>query len=182
MADNAIDQAAETAKNAATDVLDKAESAEGKVLDAVDTAQEAIGKVTPVTTKFDSISTPSDIKSRLDWGEPALTIVDVRDRTEFNFERITGAMSIPMDNLAETAKQALSTDRDLYVYGDSDNDTSSAAMKLHDAGFSKVSAIKGGLPAWKAIGGAVEGQLQRPGILEKAGVASNTPKNQKPGK
>ena len=69
----------EAVKSATDDVLETAKDAEGKVLDAVDKAQETIGKVSPVTTKFDVIASPSDIKSRLDWGEPALTILDDRD-------------------------------------------------------------------------------------------------------
>lgn len=173
-------EAVEAVKETASEVLDKAESAEGKVLDAVDSAQDAIGNATPVTTKFDVVSTPSELKSRLDWGEPALTILDVRDRDEYNFERITGAIPMPLSNLAERAQQSLEPTRDIYIYGKSDNETSAAATKLHDAGFTKVSALKGGLPAWKAIDGPVEGQIQRPGILDKAGISSTTPQNNPP--
>lgn len=170
MATETAGQAFDTATEAADGVLDTAEKAEGKVLDTVDKAQEAIGKATPVTTKFDVIATPSDIKSRLDWGEPALTILDVRDRESFNNERVMGAMSMPMEDLPERAKQALSPEREIYVYGDGDEETSSAAAMLQDAGFKKVSAMKGGLPAWKAINGAVEGRGQAPGLLEKGGT------------
>jgi len=161
----------EDVKSAADNVIETAKDAEGKVLDAVDSAQEAIGKATPVTTKFDVTASPSDIKSRLDWGEPALTILDVRDRESFNDERIMGAMSMPMDDLVDMAKQSLFSERDIYVYGSSDSETSSAATKLRDAGFSKVSALQGGLSAWKAINGAVEGRGQAPGLLEKGGAS-----------
>ncbi len=165
--EGAADKAVEATKDAADAVLGTAKSAEKKVLNAVDDAQDAIGKVTPVPTEFKSVTSPADIKKRLDWGEPALTIVDVRDRDAFNQERIMGAIPMPMDNLAEQAKASLEFDRDIYVYGDSDADTSSAATKLYDGGFTKVSAIKGGLPAWKAIGGAVEGQGQGPSLYER---------------
>jgi rhodanese-related sulfurtransferase len=37
-----------------------------------------------------------DLKARLDWGEPALTIVDLRGRDLFNQSHVTGAVSIPM--------------------------------------------------------------------------------------
>ena len=136
------------------------------MLDAVDSAQDAVGEVTPVPTEFKSVTSPTDIKKRLDWGEPALTIIDVRDRDAFNQERIMGAIAMPMSDLANTAKQSLEFDRDIYVYGDGDSATSSAAMKLHDAGFKKVSAIQGGLAGWKAIGGPVEGQGQGPSLYE----------------
>ncbi|MGB3786979.1 MAG: rhodanese-like domain-containing protein [Phormidesmis sp.] len=179
MEDNAVDKAAESAKEAATSVIDTAEKAEGKVLDAVDKAQEVIGQATPVTTKFETIASPSDIKSRLDWGEPALTIIDVRDREAFNDERIMGAIAMPPEGIGERAKQTLSADRDIFVYGDSDQDTAAAAIRLQEAGFQKVSAVKGGLPAWKAIGGAIEGRGQAPGLLEKGG-ASLTNQNATP--
>lgn len=166
MTNGTVNEAVEATKDAAQAVLDKAESAEKQVLDKVDEAQDAIGEVTPVPTEFKSVASPADIKKRLDWGEPALTIVDVRDRTAYNQERIMGAIPMPMSDLADRAKMSLEADRDIYVYGDSDADTSAAAMKLHDAGFKKVSAIKGGLAAWKAINGAVEGQGQGPSLYE----------------
>ncbi|MEL6471158.1 MAG: rhodanese-like domain-containing protein [Cyanobacteria bacterium J06623_4] len=166
MTNGAVDQAVEATQDAAEIVLDRAESAEGKVLDAVDSVQETIGKATPVSTDFDVVASPSDVKSRLDWGEPALTILDVRDREAFNRERIMGAMTMPMSDLSDKAEKSLSLDRDIYIYGDSDNDASAAAMKLSDAGFKKVSVLRGGLPAWKAIDGPVEGQIQGPGALD----------------
>lgn len=166
MTTGTTEKAADAVTDAAQSVLESAESAEGKVLDAVDNAQDAIGKATPVPTEFKSVTPPVEIKKRLDWGEPALTIIDVRDRTEYNQERIMGAIPVPMSDLANRAKETLEPSRDIYVYGDSDTETSSAAMKLHDAGFKKVSAIQGGLPGWKAINGATEGQGQGPSLYE----------------
>jgi len=93
-----------------------------------------------------------DLKERLDWGEPALTIVDVRDRTEFNHSHITGAISIPAEVLLSTAPTCFETDRDLYLYSGSDEDASSAAEQLKAAGFSQVSVLRGGVAAWKAAG------------------------------
>lgn len=173
MEDNAVDKAVDTAKDTVTAVANKAQQAEGQVLDAVDAAQEKLGKGTPVTTQdeYGTVATPSDIKSRLDWGEPALTIIDVRDRQAFNDERIMGAVSMPTADLAERAKMSLSPERDIFVYGDDDQDTSAAAIQLQEAGFQRVSIIKGGLPAWKAINGAVEGRGQAPGLLEKGGAS-----------
>jgi rhodanese-related sulfurtransferase len=43
----------------------------------------------------------NDLKSRLEWGQPAFTMIDVRDRHTYNHGHITGAMSIPLDDLAE---------------------------------------------------------------------------------
>ena len=128
------------------------------IIDAVDAAQEIAAEVTPAPATFDNVSSATDLKARLDWGEPALTIIDVRDRNSFNEERIMGAISVPMDELATRAAEILEMDRDIYVYGDSNQATEGAAIQMYEAGFERVAAIKGGLPAWKAIGGAVEGR------------------------
>ncbi|PSN12432.1 rhodanese-like domain-containing protein, partial [filamentous cyanobacterium CCP5] len=43
--------------------------------------------------ELSSKATVQDLKTRLDWGEPALTIIDVRDREAFNLLHIQGAIS-----------------------------------------------------------------------------------------
>ncbi|MGD1857806.1 MAG: rhodanese-like domain-containing protein [Leptolyngbyaceae cyanobacterium] len=128
------------------------------IIDAVDAVQEIAAEVSPAPATFENVASPIDLKSRLDWGEPALTIIDVRDRESFNNERIMGAISIPMDELTTRAAQLLEMDRDIYVYGNNNKDTEGAAIQMVEAGFERIAAIKGGLPAWKAIGGAVEGR------------------------
>ncbi len=151
-------KAFEEDKSTADDVLDKATEKENQTLDAVKKAQGVVRQATPAPNDFEAVSSPSDLKARLDWGEPALSILDVRDRQAFNEERITGAMPMPMSELVERAKTSFSAERDLFVYSNSDEETATAATQLRSAGFKKVSAIKGGLPAWKAIGGPIEGQ------------------------
>jgi rhodanese-related sulfurtransferase len=118
-------------------------------------AKDAIPN-TPVTSTQFSID-PVVVKDRLDKGEPALTIVDIRDRRQFNEERITGAVSMPMAELVEQATASLSPVRDIYVYGESDVSTAEAAKQLRQAGFRNVAEIKGNLGAWKAIDAPVEG-------------------------
>ncbi len=145
-------------KSAAGNVLEKATEKENQALDAVEKVQGVVRQATPAPTDFDAVSSPSELKARLEWGEPALSILDVRDRQAFNEERITGAMPMPMSDLVERAKTSFSAERDLFVYGNSDEETAAAATQLRSAGFKKVSAIKGGLPAWKAISGPIEGQ------------------------
>ncbi|MEB3209796.1 MAG: rhodanese-like domain-containing protein [Leptolyngbyaceae bacterium] len=100
---------------------------------------------------------PIVVKDRLEKGEPALTIIDIRDRTQFNAERITGAVSMPMSQLVQKAESSLAKVRDIYLYGESDTATAEAAKKLRAAGFSNVAEIKGNLSAWKALGAPVEG-------------------------
>ena len=100
------------------------------------------------------------VKSRLEWGEPAFTILDVRDRSIYNEGHIMGAMSMPIDELTERAAISLDTSRDIYIYGTNDGQTTQAAQILRSAGFKNVSQLKGGFGAWKAIGGATEGIIE----------------------
>ncbi len=97
-----------------------------------------------------------DLKERLDWGEPALTIIDVRDRSEFNQSHITGAISIPAETLLETATDCFEITRDLYVYSNTDDEAAAIATQLRQAGFARVAIVRGGVAAWKAAGFPVE--------------------------
>ncbi|MEM1253242.1 MAG: rhodanese-like domain-containing protein [Cyanobacteria bacterium P01_H01_bin.21] len=108
---------------------------------------------------LETISTASDLKLRLDWGEPALTIIDVRSRHLFNENRILGAISMPMDELVARASASLESERDIYVYGETDEMTADAVAKLHEAGYENVAELKGGLTDWQATGGAIEGTV-----------------------
>ena len=96
------------------------------------------------------------LKARLDWGEPALTIIDIRERSEFLFSHILGAISMPTPELVERVQAALELDRDIYLYSHTDEDTAAAALLLRQAGFRNISELQGGLPAWKAMGYPVE--------------------------
>ncbi len=97
------------------------------------------------------------LKSRLEWGEPAFTILDVRDRMTYNQGHIMGAMPMAMDKLVELASGSIAKSRDIYIHGANDEETAQAANLLRSAGFEHVSELTGGLPAWKAIGGPTEG-------------------------
>jgi rhodanese-related sulfurtransferase len=97
-----------------------------------------------------------DLKERLDWGEPALSIVDIRDRSEFNQNHITGAISIPATRLVSEASKYFEIDRDIYVYGNTDDEAMAVAEQLKAAGFSNISILRGGVAAWKAAGFPIE--------------------------
>lgn len=132
---------------------------------AEDTILNAKDKLPNVTPTPPSQQTPQSsaqaLKQRLEWGEPAFTILDVRDRGSFNQSRILGSMSMPLEeDLVDRAKSSLEPRRELYVYGDSDEQTTQAASQLRQAGFNSVSELKGGLAAWKAIGGPTEGNAE----------------------
>ena len=103
-----------------------------------------------------AVSRVYDLKARLDWGKPALTIIDVRSRAAFNERHVTGAISMPADDLVEKAKASLELDRDIYVYADTDEEATLAADAMKAAGFNQVSVLRGGVAAWKAAGFPVE--------------------------
>ncbi|MGK7946567.1 MAG: rhodanese-like domain-containing protein [Microcystaceae cyanobacterium] len=111
----------------------------------------------PIPPTIKTKSTVQDLNSRLNWGEPALTIIDVRSRDAFNVSHITGAVSLPIAELVSSALINLELVRDIYVYGETDEVTAEAATLLREAGYLNVAELKGGLAAWKARGFAVEG-------------------------
>ncbi|MCT7971799.1 rhodanese-like domain-containing protein [Laspinema olomoucense] len=125
--------------------------------DNIEHIKESLPNITPTPPDLKPQVTPAELKSRLEWGEPGLTIIDVRERESFNYERITGAVAMPMEMLADTASSSLEFKRDIYLYGDTDEQTKQAASELRSRGFMNVAEIKGSLPAWKAIGGPTEG-------------------------
>ena len=105
----------------------------------------------PTPPPFKDKSLVFELKSRLDWGEPALTIIDARDRTEFNFRHILGAIPMPVSELVNRAQSSLENSRDIYIYGETDEETAIAASLLRNAGFQNVSELRGGVAAWRAL-------------------------------
>ncbi len=98
-----------------------------------------------------------DLKERLDWGEPALTIIDVRDRDAFNTSHVMGAVSLPMSQLVSGTLNNFELDRDIYIYGRNEEETATAAIILRAAGYNSVAELLGCLASWKAAGFAIEG-------------------------
>ncbi|ELS05280.1 Rhodanese-related sulfurtransferase [Xenococcus sp. PCC 7305] len=111
----------------------------------------------PIPAPLKSQSRAYDLKERLDWGEPALTIIDVRTREAFNVSHITGAVSLPMDELVDRALSNFELIRDIYVYGSTNEETALAVAKLREAGYQNLSELIGGLAGWKAVGYPIEG-------------------------
>jgi rhodanese-related sulfurtransferase len=126
--------------------------------DQVASAKETITEPLPTPPEMEGKQAePQELLERLNWGEPALTIIDARDREAFNKERITGSVPMPMSEIPQGAEPMLEHNRDIYLYSDTPEKASEAANRLRQAGFQKVAEIKGGLSSWKDIGGPVEG-------------------------
>ncbi len=102
-------------------------------------------------------SNVESLKNRLDWGEPALTIVDVRDRTAFNTSHIMGAIAMPMQELVTQARASLEFIRDIYVYGETEEQTAEAAFQLREAGYQHIAELVGGLAAWEKAKYPIDG-------------------------
>lgn len=125
-------------------------------------AKDKLPEVTPTPPALQMPqSSAQALKDRLQWGEPAFTILDVRERNAFNQSRLMGAMPMSIDELPDRAKASLELNRDIYVYGENDEQSAQAAAKLREAGFERVSELRGGLAAWKAIGGPTEGTTEQ---------------------
>jgi rhodanese-related sulfurtransferase len=131
--------------------------------DLVQSAKEAVTAPLPKPPALHKTSNAHELKARLEWGEPALTILDVRDRNDFNNGHITGAMNMSLNELVERA-QSIHPERDIYVYGGSDTETTQAATALRDAGFESVAELQGGLQAWQAIAGPTDGINENPDL------------------
>jgi rhodanese-related sulfurtransferase len=97
------------------------------------------------------------LKNRLDWGEPALTIIDVRDRPAFNASHIMGAIAMPIAELVSRAQASLELVRDIYVYGESEEQTIEAAEQLRNVGYQHTAELIGGLTAWEKAQYPIEG-------------------------
>ena len=133
-----------------------------EIQNAIDAVQEVAVEVSPAPVEFNRVTAAADIKARLDWGEPALTIIDLRDRQSFNAKRIMGAVHACADDEIRRVQQTLEVDRDIYLYGNSNEDAKRTAIQFDAAGFKRVAVIEGGLSAWEAIGGATEGRNAGP--------------------
>ena len=105
------------------------------------------------------VSSAQALKQRLDWGEPALTILDARDNDAYLQEHILGAMCVSSEDLQTRFMNSLAKNRDIYVYGDNDTQAELVADKFRTEGFINVSQLQGGLAGWKAVSGATEGRV-----------------------
>jgi rhodanese-related sulfurtransferase len=161
--ETAKDKLGDTVETAKDNVGNTVEAAKDKLegtpsaADAIEKAKDKLPNITPVPPSLHAQATAHELKSRLEWGEPGLTILDARDRSAFDECHIKGAMLAPLEEFEAGNKFNMSSDRDIYIYGGSDGETATAANTLRQAGFSNVAELKGGLQDWMAIGGATEG-------------------------
>lgn len=132
-----------------------------KVEDTIQKAKEKLPDIGPTAPPQQKPqSSAQTLKKRLERGEVAFTILDVRDRGAFNASRLLGAVPMSIEDIPTRAFETLEPVREIYIYGDSDEQSAQAAAKLREAGYENVSELTGGLAAWKAIGGPTEGNAE----------------------
>lgn len=88
-----------------------------------------------------------------------VTLIDVREPSEFAGERIAGAQLMPLSKLESQSEAKLDPrliptegDRTVVLYCQTGNRSAAAAQKLFLAGASEVAHLVGGLSAWKQAG------------------------------
>uniref|UniRef100_A0A832H4A7 Rhodanese-like domain-containing protein n=1 Tax=Oscillatoriales cyanobacterium SpSt-402 TaxID=2282168 RepID=A0A832H4A7_9CYAN len=133
------------------------ENAVERAKDAFKNQAEKLPVPTPPAAVFHSKATAHELKSRLNWGEPNLTILDARDRESFYGCHILGALNTPVDMLPDAVDLTLQRKRDIYIYAASNEQAQTAAQKLREAGFQRVAELQGGLESWMEIGGSIDG-------------------------
>ncbi len=125
-----------------------------------------------------NIITTTELKNRLDWGETAITIIDVRPIEFFKEAHIQGANAAPIEVLEERVKEitavmgAQAGDRQLIIYSDRDGLSAEAAARLYAAGYQRVFDYTDGFSSWRSAGLSVEtqsvGQIQAKGLPERS--------------
>lgn len=93
---------------------------------------------------------PSELRRRLRSAE--MLIVDVRGPDEFNgpLGHISGALNIPLANLAAHATELTRSGMPIVVVCLTDKRSSQAAADLAAAGIRDVAVLRGGMQAWRA--------------------------------
>ena len=86
----------------------------------------------------------------------ALTLIDVREQSEWNLGRIPGAMYIGRGVLESQVEQRVPREARIVLYCQSGNRSALAARTLGEMGFGNVVSLAGGWRDWVATGGEVE--------------------------
>lgn len=129
-----------------------------------------------------NIMTTQELKNRLEWGEVALTIVDVRPVEAYKQGHIQGSSTAPLEVLEErilglTGQMSAQKDRQIVVYSDREGLSALAAQKLRDLGYSVVFDYVDGFSAWRTTGLPVEtqstGQIIAKGLPEREGYIND---------
>ncbi len=91
-------------------------------------------------------TTVHEINELLD-GDGECQVIDVREFSEFNSERIADAQLMPLSNFEKHADEIDHT-KPVYLMCRSGNRAKQAAAKLEKKGFTDIHVVEGGMAAW----------------------------------
>ena len=91
----------------------------------------------------------------------SVTLVDVREATEYATERIPGAKLHPLSQF-DPQQVRPAAGQKLVLYCQSGNRSTKAAKQCVEAGFNSVIHLRGGIPSWKSAGYAIEKNQNAP--------------------
>ena len=113
-----------------------------------DTSATVIQMPTPLDPQVQEVEA-RELKSWLDAGDALL--VDVRETSEYEIERIAGAMLMPMSFFDADTFPVL-PGKKLVLMCAIGKRSAAAAKQLLQAGFSEAINLKGGINTWKEAG------------------------------
>jgi rhodanese-related sulfurtransferase len=91
--------------------------------------------------------TPEEVKARADAGE-AFTLLDVRERWEFETAHMDGAKLMPMGDVPSRAHQELHPDDAIIVVCHHGVRSMNVTFWLRQQGFDNAQSMSGGIDAW----------------------------------
>ena len=90
-------------------------------------------------------------------GVPRAVVIDVRERAEYEKDRLPGAISVPSAEFkARLESLKLPKIEPIVLYGADDMRVREATRLLYESGYQGALTLKGGMAAWRAAGQTVE--------------------------
>ena len=83
-------------------------------------------------------------------GNEEVTLLDVREVSEYEGGHIEGAVNAPLSSL-DANQLPYPKDEPIYVICRSGNRSAQAASQLQDAGYTEIYDVSGGMMAWESI-------------------------------
>ncbi|RNB85784.1 hypothetical protein EDM59_12340 [Brevibacillus nitrificans] len=108
--------------------------------------RKANANETKLETKYPHTITNDELAVKLQKKEP-IVVLDVREPAEYRFQRIPGALSIPLGVLEENLDQ-LNPNDEILVICRSGNRSDMACQLLAEKGFSQVKNVVPGMSGW----------------------------------